>query len=273
VPALQSIQLRWFDHWLKGISNGVGSDARVRVFVMGADKWRTASSWPVPHTHYRRYYLHSAGHANSVRGDGRLSRTRPRARARREAARDRFTYDPTRPVPSIGGRFQASVPGGPYDQGPVLRRPDVLVYTTPRLRHDTEVTGPITVTLWARSSARDTDWTAKLDDVYPRGPSTLIEYGIQRARYRVSETHPTLIRRGRIYRYTIHVWPTSNLFKAGHRIRLELSSSNFPMYDRNPNTGHRFAHDTQLRIARQTIYHDARHPSAITLPIVSTPIR
>jgi uncharacterized protein len=270
---IDALQLRWFDHWLKGVPNGVGTDARVRIFVMGADKWRTANSWPVPHTHYRRYYLHSAGHANSVRGDGRLSRTRPRAGRRGGAASDRFTYDPTRPVPSIGGRFQASVPGGPYDQGPVLGRPDVLVYTTPRLRHDTEVTGPITVTLWARSSARDTDWTAKLDDVYPRGPSMLIEYGIQRARYRTSETHPTLLRRGRIYRYTIHVWPTSNLFKAGHRIRLEISSSNFPMYDRNPNTGHRFAHDAQLRIARQTIYHDARHPSAIRLPIVSSPIR
>lgn len=270
---IDALQLRWFDHWLKGVPNGVGSEPRVRIFVMGANKWRSANRWPLPHTHYRKYYLHSAGHANSVRGDGRLSRKRPRAGRRREAATDRFTYDPTRPVPSIGGRFQASVPGGPYDQGPVLRRPDVLVYTTPRLRHAVEVTGPITVTLWARSSARDTDWTAKLDDVYPRGRSMLIEYGIQRARYRASETHPTLIRPGRIYRYTIHVWPTSNLFKAGHRIRLEISSSNFPMYDRNPNTGHRFAHDAQLRTARQTIYHDARHPSAITLPIVSSPIR
>jgi uncharacterized protein len=266
---IDALQLRWFDHWLKRIPNGVDSDARVRIFVMGANKWRNADSWPIPGTRYQRYYLHSAGHANSARGDGRLSRRRPP----RVAATDRFTYDPTRPVPSIGGRFQASVPGGPYDQGPVLRRPDVLVFTSARLQHDVEVTGPITVTLWARSSARDTDWTAKLDDVYPQGASMLIEYGIQRARYRASETHPTLIRPGRTYRYTIHVWPTSNLFKAGHRIRLEISSSNFPMYDRNPNTGHRFAHDAQLRTARQTIYHDAHHPSAITLPIVSSPIR
>jgi hypothetical protein len=269
---IDALQLRWFDHWLKGIPNGVENDPRVRIFVMGANKWRNADSWPLPGTHYRRYYLHSAGHANSARGDGRLS---PRRRAGRhqQAATDHFTYDPTRPVPSIGGRFQASVPGGPYDQGPVLRRPDVLVFTTARLKRDVEVTGPITVTLWARSSARDTDWTAKLDDVYPGGASMLIEYGIQRARYRASETHPTLIRPGRIYRYTIHVWPTSNLFKAGHRIRLEISSSNFPMYDRNPNTGHRFARDAQLRTARQTIFHDARHASAITLPIVSSPIR
>jgi uncharacterized protein len=274
---IDALQLRWFDHWLKGIRNGVGKDPKVRVFVMGANKWRTARTWPVPGTRYRRYYLHSRGGANSVGGDGLLSRTRPRAasrrKARREAGSDRFTHDPTRPVPSLGGRFQASVAGGPFDQRPVLRRPDVLVFTTPRLRHAVEVTGPITVTLWASSSARDTDWTAKLDDVHPDGSSMLIEYGIQRARYRKSETHPTLIRPGRIYRYTIHVWPTSNLFKQGHRIRLEISSSNFPMYDRNPNTGHRFAQDAQLRTAKQRIYHDPRHPSSIRLPIVSSPIR
>jgi putative CocE/NonD family hydrolase len=273
---IDALQLRWFDHWLKRIPNGVTKDPRVRIFVMGANKWRHADTWPLPQTRYRRYYLHSRGRANSAHGDGWLSRKAPTAgphRSAREAATDRFTYDPTRPVPSIGGRFQASVPGGPYDQRPVLRRRDVLVFTTPRLRRDVEVTGPITVTLWARSSAHDTDWTAKLDDVYPRGPSMLIEYGIQRARYRASQTHPTPIRPGRIYRYSIRIWPTSNLFKAGHRIRLEISSSNFPMYDRNPNTGHPFAQDAQLRTARQTIYHDARHPSAITLPLVPGPIR
>jgi uncharacterized protein len=141
------------------------------------------------------------------------------------------------------------------------------VFTTPRLRHNLNVIGPITVTLYASSSARDTDWTAKLDDVYRDGRSMLIEYGIQRARYRKSETHPTLIHPGRIYKYTIHVWPTANAFKAGHRIRLEISSSNFPMYDRNLNTGHPFASDTTLKTARQTIYHDAAHPSRVRLPI------
>jgi uncharacterized protein len=279
---IDSLQLAWFDHWLKGVQNGVDKQARVRIFVMGANKWRNADTWPLRQTRYTRYYLHSRGNANSVEGDGRLSRRAPRVMlgrqaaargARRQAAVDRFTYDPTRPTPSIGGRFQASVPGGPYDQRPVLRRPDVLVFTTPRLRRAVEVTGPITVTLWAASSARDTDWVAKLDDVHPGGSSMLIEYGIQRARYRASDTRPTLIRPGRIYKYTIEVWPTSNLFKKGHRIRLEISSSNFPMYDRNPNTGHRFAQDAELRSARQTIYHDRRHPSSITLPIVSTPIR
>jgi uncharacterized protein len=264
---IDALQLRWFDHWLKGIHNGMSKTPKVKIFVMGTNKWRTADKWPLPGTHYRNYYLHSRGKANSVKGNGWLSTTPARRARRRQAATDRYAYNPARPVPSIGGRFQASVPGGPYDQRPLLRRRDVLVFTTPRLRHNLNVIGPITVTLYASSSARDTDWTAKLDDVYRDGRSMLIEYGIQRARYRKSETHPTLIHPGRIYKYTIHVWPTANAFKAGHRIRLEISSSNFPMYDRNLNTGHPFASDTTLKIARQTIYHDAAHPSRVRLPI------
>jgi putative CocE/NonD family hydrolase len=178
-------------------------------------------------------------------------------------------------VPSIGGRFQASVPGGPYDQNPLLHRPDVLVYTTPPLEEDVEVTGPISVTLYASSSARDTDFTAKIDDVHPDGISMLIQYGIQRARYRDSSTNPTLIEPGKIYEYTIDVWPTSNLFKKGHRIRLEISSSNFPMFDRNPNSGNEFATDTEadLEVAHQVIHHDKDHPSHVTLPIMPVPIR
>jgi putative CocE/NonD family hydrolase len=154
----------------------------------------------------------------------------------------------------------------------VLERPDVLAYTSAPLERDLEVTGPITVTLYASSSARDTDFVAKLDDVYPDGASMLIELGIQRARYRDSSTRPTLIKPGKIYKYTIHVWPTSNVFKAGHQIRLEITSSNFPMWDRNPNTGHAFAQDAELRIADQVIYHDEDHPSEITLPIVRAAI-
>ena len=261
---IDALQLKWYDYWLKGIQNGVNKQPRVRIFVMGADKWRTANTWPLPGTRYVKYYLHSRGSANSVRGNGWLSTSKSISSG---AATDRYTYNPRHPVPSIGGRFQASVPGGPYDQRPLLGRHDVLVFTTAPLRRSLAVIGPITVTLYASSSAKDTDWTAKLDDVYPNGTSMLIEYGIQRARYRNSETNPSLIHPGRIYKYTIHIWPTANLFKAGHRIRLEISSSNFPMYDRNPNTGHPFAQDAELEIAKQTIYHDARHPSELTLPI------
>jgi putative CocE/NonD family hydrolase len=266
---IDQLQLRWFDYWLKGIRNGVDRDPSVRIFVMGANKWRTANTWPLPGTIYRKYYLGSMGNANTLTGTGTLTTTPP---TRSNSATDHYVYDPANPVPSFGGRFQASVPGGPYEQRLIEQRPDVLVYSTPPLKQNTEVTGPITVTLYAASSARDTDWTAKLTDVYPDGTSMLIEYGIQRARYRVSETQPTLITPNRIYNYTIEVWPTSNLFKAGHQIRLEISSSNFPMWDRNPNTGHPFAQDAQLRTANQTIYHDAKHPSAITLPIMSKPI-
>jgi uncharacterized protein len=271
---IDGLQLRWFDYWLKKIQNGVDRDPKVRIFVMGANRWRSADQWPLPGTVYRTYFLHSRGSANTAAGDGWLSTRAPDEEDRTgETATDTYRYDPANPVPSIGGRFQASVPGGPYDQRPLLQRPDVLVYTTPPLEKDVEVTGPITVTLYASSSATDTDWVAKLDDVYPDGTSMLIELGMQRARYRKSETHPRLIEPGKVYRYTIHVWPTSNLFKAGHRIRLEITSSNFPMWDRNPNTGHAFAQDSVLQVAEQTILHDEDHPSAVVLPIVPYPIK
>jgi putative CocE/NonD family hydrolase len=271
VNPIQNLQVQWFDHWLKGIHNSVDTEPDVRVFVMGANKWRSASSWPVPGTRYSRYYLHSRGNANTYTGTGTLDTSSGSAAG--QLPTDRYTYDPRNPVPSFGGRFQsAGPPPGPQDQRLIEERPDVLVYSTPALEKNVEVTGPVKVTLYAASSARDTDWTAKLTDVYPDGTSMLVDYGVQRARYRVSETRPSLIRPHRIYRYTIEVWPTSNLFKAGHQIRLEISSSDFPMYDRNPNTGHRFGQDAALRVARQTVYHDARHPSSVTLPVMPEPM-
>jgi putative CocE/NonD family hydrolase len=269
VSPMPDLMKRWYDYWLKGIQNGVDKEPRVRVFVMGANKWRSSNEWPIEGTEYRKYYLHSKGAANTASGDGVLQTKKPDA----AGPADKYKYDPKDPVPSIGGRFQQVVPPGPRDQRPVLTRSDVLVYTTAPLENDTEVTGPIEVTLYAASSAPDTDFSAKLDDVYPDGTSMLISYGIQRARYRESQARATLIKPRKVYTYTINVWPTSNLFKAGHQIRLEVSSSNFPMFDRNPNTGHPFAQDAELRIAEQTIYHDKDRPSAITLPIVSTPIR
>jgi uncharacterized protein len=271
---IDQLQLRWFDHWLKGIDNGVERDPAVRVFVMGANKWRTANAWPIPGTVFKKYYLHSRKGANSWAGDGWLSTTAPAPG--REARTDRYLYDPAAPVPSAGGHSCCTpdvAPVGPYDQRWVEQRRDVLVYSTPRLSRPVEVTGPITVTLYASSNARDTDFTAKLVDVYPDGRAINLNDGIQRARYRVSDTHPTLIRPGRIYHYTIEVWPTSNLFKPGHQIRLEISSSNFPMYDRNPNTGDPFGQNARLQVARQTIYHDPAHPSSITLPLMTVPIQ
>jgi uncharacterized protein len=268
VNSMPELMKRWYDYWLKGVQNGVDKEPKVKLFVMGANKWRSADEWPIPGTEFRRYYLHSKGAANTAAGDGTLDTTMSAA-----GPPDRYSYDPKDPVPSIGGRFQQVVAPGPRDQRPVLDRKDVLVYTTAALTSDVEVTGPISVTLFAASSATDTDFTAKLDDVYPDASSMLIAHGIQRARYRESQAKETLLKPGQVYKYTIKVWPTSNLFKAGHQIRLEISSSNFPMFDRNPNTGHPFGQDAELKVADQTIFHDKDHPSMITLPIVAAPLR
>jgi putative CocE/NonD family hydrolase len=263
---LEGIMLRWFDHWLKGIDTGLLREPPVKLFVMGENVWRDEPEWPLARAQNTRYYFHSGGKANTLYGDGLLSPQPPG----REPA-DYFLYDPRHPVPTRGGGlccWPAAVPGGAYDQQGVEARPDVLVYSTPPLAQDVEVTGPIVVKLWAASSAPDTDFTAKLVDVAPSGYARNLTDGIIRARYRASAAKATLIEPGKVYEYTIDLWATSNLFKASHRIRVEISSSNFPRFDRNPNTGHPFAQDAELRPAMQTILHDAEHPSHIVLPLV-----
>ncbi len=265
---LRGEELRWFDHWLKGIDTGVLREPPVRVFVMGANRWRTAEDWPIPGTRFVEHYFHSGGRANSLFGDGRLERRRPETEPP-----DTFVYDPREPAPTLGGSTCCGeditpITMGPRDQRPAEWRPDVLCYTTPALEADVEVTGPITVVLWAASTAPDTDFTAKLVDVHPSGYAMNVAQGILRARFRDSWEHPSLLEPGRIYRYQIDCWSSSNCFLAGHRIRVEISSSNFPQFDRNPNTGHAFGMDAELRTATQTIYHDAAHPSHIVLPVV-----
>lgn len=262
----EGVQLRWYDHWLKGLDNGVRNDAPVRLFVMGANVWREEQEWPLARTQYTRYFLHSRGKANSLRGDGTLSPEDPGGEAP-----DRFLYDPRHPVPTRGGGlccWAGALPQGAYDQTPVESREDVLVYTTPPLPEDVEVTGPILVTLYAASSAVDTDFTAKLVDVHPSGFAQNLTDGIIRARYRTSTTKAEPLEPGKIYAYTIDLWATSNVFRAGHAIRLEISSSNFPRFDRNPNTGGELGTETTLLPALQTIYHDSSHPSHVTLPII-----
>jgi uncharacterized protein len=268
---VDELQLRWFDHWLKGKNNGVSNDPAVRVFVMGANKWRTAENWPIPGTQFTEYYLHSGGAANTRYGNGWLTTQKPAA----DQLPDRYRYDPAIPVPSKGGHSCCtadSAPVGPFDQSEIQNRADVLVYTTPPLEKPVEVTGPIAVTLYAASSAKDTDFTAKLTDVHPDGKAILLNNGILRASFRKSLEKPEPIEPGKVYAYDISIWPTSNLFKAGHRIRLEISSSNFPHYDRNPNTGRRFGMDSELAVAEQTIYHDPERPSKVVLPIMAQPI-
>jgi uncharacterized protein len=188
---------------------------------------------------------------------------------------DHYRYDPANPVPSRGGHSCCTpdvAPVGPFDQAEIEERADVLVYSTPALQQPIEVTGPISVTLFAASSAVDTDWTAKLVDVHPDGRAINLNNGIIRARYRDSLEHASPISPNQIYKYVINIWPTSNVFLAGHKIRLEISSSNFPHYDRNPNTGHPFGVDAVIQPADQTVRHDARQASFVMLPIIPEPM-
>lgn len=263
---LRGLQLQWFDQFLKNKDTPLLSSPPVRIFVMGVNRWRDEREWP-PRSRPHLLYLESRGHANTLSGDGTLE-LRPLA----HAAADRFVFDPANPVPTRGGAVCCNpkvFPWGPMDQRPVERRPDVLVYTTPPLKNDVEVIGKIELVLYAATSARDTDFTAKLLDVFPDGRAQNLTDGILRLRYRKSLDKPELVRPGEISKLTIDAGVTGNMFQKGHSIRLEVSSSNFPRFDRNPNTGGRIASETELRRASQTIYHDARHPSHLVLPVVA----
>jgi uncharacterized protein len=262
---MQKLQLRWFDYWLKGIDNGVTTEPPIKIFVMGENYWRYENEWPLARTRYMNYYIQSAGKANSAIGDGTLSTNVPAANGA-----DKFVYNPNSPVPSMGGNVCCSVvPSGPWDQRPVERRDDVLVYTTPAMTEPLEVTGPIAMKLFAQTSAKDTDWTGKLVDVRPDGFAQNIQSGIVRARYRGGEGKAaSLLEPGKIYEYTIDMWATSHVFLPGHKIRLELSSSDFPRFDRNLNTGDDTGKSTRMEMAQQTILHSAQYPSHLVLPVI-----
>jgi putative CocE/NonD family hydrolase len=256
---LDAVQARWMDHWLKGEANGVMDEPPVRLFIMGENKWRDEQEWPLARTKYTRFYIHGASNVG-----GALDAKAPPA----GKAVTRYTYDPENPAPTKGGNIIVFNKAGPYDQSAIERRSDVLVFSTPELERDTEVTGPITMTLYASSSAPDTDFTVKLTDVHPDGKSYILSDGIIRARYRESFSTPKLMTPGQVYKFEITLGATSNLFRKGHRIRVAISSSNFPQFDRNPNTGADFATDAKLVKADQTIYHSRQYPSHITLPII-----
>lgn len=263
---LTGLQLRWFDHWLKGADNGVEEESPVTIFVMGIDRWRNESEWPLHDTQYRPYYLHSASGANSLRGDGVLSTEPPG-----DEPPDMYLYNPLRPAPTVGG--QVILPGanamGPRDQREVEVRDDVLVYSTAVLEQPVEVTGPIELRLFVSSSARDTDFTGKLVDVFPDGRAIILTEGILRARYRNSFTAPEALEPDAVYELRLDLWATANVFLPGHRIRLEVSSSNFPRFDRNSNTGGEIAGEAanEYRPTINRIFHDAAHPSRLILPI------
>jgi putative CocE/NonD family hydrolase len=246
---------RWFDYWLKGIDNGIMQEPPVKIFVMGDNVWRDEQEWPLSRARSTPLYL---------RGGGRLTAESPG-----DEPPDQYIYDPSDPTPTFGGSLliHPLFGIGAKDQRAIEARADVLSYTTEPLAQDTEVTGPLLVRLWAASDATDTDFVAQLVDVYPDGFAPLIADGIIRARYR-NGPQPELLEPGRPYEYTIDLWATANVFKAGHRIRLDIASASFPRWDRNPNTGAPFGADAELRPARQTILHDAAHQSYIVLPIV-----
>jgi len=255
---------RWLECMLKGGEPGDFQEAPIRIFIMGENKWRDEWEWPLARTQFTPYYLHS---------EGGFSRSQPGTEPT-----DNYIYDPADPVPTLGGNhsvgpynpglYELALPG-PYNQAPTEARDDVLVYTSDVLPEDTEVTGPVIMKLFAATSARDTDWVVRLCDVYPDGRSINICEGVIRARFQERQwDRPKLLEPGQVYEYTIDLQAISNLFKKGHRLRLQITSSNFPLWDRNLNTGESVATGVEIQIAEQTIYHDAEHPSHLILPII-----
>ena len=266
------VLLKWADWSLKDERNEYATGAPVRLFIMGENAWRDEREFPLARAVSTRYYLHAANGANSLSGDGRLSPDRPRGEKP-----DRYEYDPAHPVPTLGGRLccGARVPvayhPGPADQRPNESRPDVLVYSTGPLAKDLEVTGFVTAEVWAATSAADTDFTAMLVDVDPSGYARYLADGILRARYRSSRERAEPVTPGSIEKYAIDLGATGNVFKAGHQLRLYVSSSNFPRFARNLNTGEPVATGTRMVKAQQVVYHDAEHPSALILPVIPRP--
>ena len=271
VADVTAAQIRWFDHFLKGVANGVPQDPPVKIFVMGPDVWREEAAWPLPDTQWQAWYLHSGGCAGSHSADGALSTTAPGA----EPA-DTYLYDPRNPVPTVGGA--TFLPGlfvaanaGPRDQRAVEERADVLCYTSAVLAADLEVTGPVRLVLYVTSSALDTDFTGKLVDVHPDGRAIILTDGILRARYREGCSTPKLLVPGEVYCIEIDLVATSNVFRAGHRMRLEVASSNFPRFDRNTNTGGVIARETEadFKLATNSVLHSAQQASHLVLPVIA----
>jgi putative CocE/NonD family hydrolase len=261
---INDLMLDWFEHFLKGRDNGVATGPRVDYFLMGANTWKSAPNWPLLQTKWTDFYLSGAGGIADRKGQ--LVTAAPSAQQA-----DTYTYDPAFPAPSLGGHSccgAQSGPQGPFDQTPVEQRSDVLFYDSAPLQHDTEITGPVTVRLWAQSSAPDTDFTAKLTVAKPDGQVINLNNGILRTAFRDSLSTPTPTVPGRPYEYRIQIWPTSYEFRRGDRIRLEISSSDYPQFAPNPNTGAPFGESAALQSATQTILHDSAHPSAITVPLI-----
>jgi putative CocE/NonD family hydrolase len=261
------LYLAWFDHWLKGVQNGVERRPKVQYYLSGLNAWRTASTWPIPEMRQVPFYLASRRGARTSSGDGALVSTTPSS-----IASDAFVYDPANPVPSKGGTICCTgnpkdVPGM-FDQRTTESRQDVLVYSTPPLADGVRIAGPVSLHLFVGSDAKDTDFTARLIDVDEQGRAWNVANGILRMRYREDLRRSLFMRGGEIYSVTISLKATAFLFKRGHRIRLHVSSSDFPMYDPNLNTGGDNITETRWVKATNTVYHGGTTPSRLVLPVV-----
>ncbi len=264
------LQLEWFNHWMKNSAQTKPFPGpKLRIFVLGRNKWRDENEWPLKRAKVTSYFLSSKRGANSLNGDGVLL---PRPLA--SDHQDSYEYDPANPAPTVGGAVCCSpaiFPWGPKDQRKVEGRKDVLVFSSGVLKKEVEVTGSIDLILYASTSFSDTDFTAKLVDVFPDGTARNLCDGMLRIRYRESLSKPVLAEPGKIYKLRIETGVTSNVFLPGHKIRVEVSSSNFPRFDRNLNTGGSIVDETRMQVAKQTIYHGKKYPSRILLPIVPVP--
>ena len=261
-------ELRFFDYHLRGIKNGLDQNLPVKLFYMGVNKWRSEQDWPIPNTNYRELYLGGASSPNRVRGDGTLSFTKPAA-----AATHQYAYDPDHPVATLGGNNCCGTPtlAGPKDQRTIESRNDVLVYTSDFLANPLAIAGPVKMKLTASTDGPDTDWMVKLVDVYPNGFAMPVAEGILRARFRNGMDKPELLTPNTVYDFTVDLVGTANVFQAGHRIRVDITSSNFPQFDRNPNTGEPLGSASKTRVAHQSIQTGGPRPSHIILPTVSQP--
>jgi putative CocE/NonD family hydrolase len=259
---LSSYNISFFDKYVRGMNVDL---TVVRYFVMGRNKWQESDTWPLSRTEWQRYYLHSKGHANTSEGDGYMNGDKPDSEPE-----DIFVYNPHMPVPTTGRRGRESIGfvAGPLEQSHIEKRNDVLCFSTSRLGKDTEITGPLELHLYASTTARDTDFCAKVCDVYPDGSSFNVATGIIRARYRKSIFEPELVKPGEINEYIINLGNVSQVFKKGHRIRVDTKSSNFPEWDRNMNTGNPSGEDDTGVAAMQTIYHMSEYASYIDLPVI-----
>ncbi len=263
-------ELRWFDHYLKGIDNGIDREPPVEIFYMGINQWNKEADWPLPGTKFTPYYIASEGQANSASGNGRLHASLP---AGGDAASDQYLYDPNNPVPTVGGNNCCGTPtlAGPRDQRAIEDRKDILVYTSQPFTQPLAIAGPVKMKLFASTDGTDTDWVVKLVDVHPNGFAMNIAEGILRARYRKGTNNMELLKPGEVYEFEVDLVGTANVFLPGHRIRLDITSSHFPQFDRNPNTGDIFGSTSRMRVAKQTIFHTAARPSHILLPVVPVP--